>query len=56
VHTLRARLNVTHWELFALRDADSSEPDMVHRFGILRDDYSRKPAFHVVQRLITELG
>jgi hypothetical protein len=56
VHALRADLNVTHWELFTLRDADSSKDDLFHRFGILRDDYSAKPAFHALRRLISELG
>ncbi|MFC4591024.1 hypothetical protein [Sphaerisporangium corydalis] len=56
VHALRADLNVTHWELFTLRDADSSKDDLFHRFGVLRDDYSPKPAFHTLRRLIAELG
>ncbi|GAB2495887.1 hypothetical protein GCM10027187_73280 [Streptosporangium sandarakinum] len=56
VHALRADLNVTHWELFALRDADSSKDSLFHRFGVLRDDYSPKPAFHTLRRLISELG
>lgn len=56
VHRVRAELNVTHWELFTLRDADSSRDDLFHRFGILRDDYSRKPAFYTLQKLIAELG
>ncbi|GII54348.1 hypothetical protein Pth03_27370 [Planotetraspora thailandica] len=56
VHALRTDLNVTHWELFTLRDADSSKDDLFHRFGILRDDYSPKPAFHTLRRLISELG
>jgi hypothetical protein len=56
VHRLRRELNITHWELFTLRDADSSKDDIFHRFGILRDDYSPKPAFDVLRRLIAELG
>jgi hypothetical protein len=56
VYALRAELNVTHWELFTLRDADSSQDDLFHRFGILRSDYSRKPAFDTLRRLIAELG
>ncbi len=56
VHALRADLNITHWELFTLRDADSSRNDLFHRFGVLRDDYSPKPAFHILRRLISELG
>lgn len=56
VHALRADLNITHWELFTLRDADSAKDDMFHRFGVLRDDYSPKPAFHTLRRLIAELA
>lgn len=55
VHELRAELNVTHWELFTLRDANSSKEDMFYRFGVLRDDYSPKPAFGVLRDLIAEL-
>jgi len=56
VHALRADLNITHWELFTLRDADSAKDDKFHRFGVLRDDYSPKPAFHTLRRLIAEPG
>jgi hypothetical protein len=56
VHALRSDLNITHWELFTLRDADSSKDGLFHRFGVLRDDYSPKPAFHTLCRLIAELG
>ena len=37
VHEGRAELNVTHWELFSLRDANSSKDDMFYRFRVLRD-------------------
>ncbi|TVY00323.1 hypothetical protein [Paenibacillus cremeus] len=56
VYRLRNELNITHYELFGLRDADSSKDDLFHQFGIVRDDYSPKPAFQVYQRLIQELG
>lgn len=56
MHALRAELKIPHWELFTLRDADSSRNDLFHRFGVLRDDYSPKPAFHTLRRLIAELG
>jgi hypothetical protein len=46
----------THWELFTLRDADSSNDGMFYNFGILRDDYSPKPAFARLRALIAELG
>jgi hypothetical protein len=56
VHRLRAELHITHYELFGLRDADSSNDISFYQFGILRDDYSPKPAFAAYQRLIQELG
>ncbi len=43
VEDLRTELNVTHWELFTLRDADSVKDDLYHRFGIMRDDYTSSP-------------
>jgi len=49
-------LGVTHWELFTLRDADSSKDDLLHNFGILRDDYSPKPAYDRLVRLFAELA
>jgi hypothetical protein len=56
VHTRRDELNVTHWELFTLRDADSSNHDMFHQFGVLRDDYTPKPAFDRLRSLFAELS
>ncbi|MBO0729465.1 MAG: hypothetical protein J2P57_09415, partial [Acidimicrobiaceae bacterium] len=55
VDELRNELNISHYTLFGLRDADSAKPDLFHQFGILRDDYSAKPAYTVFQRLINEL-
>jgi hypothetical protein len=56
VHAVRHELNVTHWELFTLRDADSSVDDLFHQFGILRDDYTPKPAFDRLAAVYRELG
>lgn len=56
VDALRHELNITHYELFGLRDADSAKDDLFHQFGIVRDDYTPKPAFSTFQRLIQELG
>jgi hypothetical protein len=50
---LRDELGVTHWELFALRDADSSSDDVFGQFGVLRDDYTPKAAYHVLCELIS---
>jgi hypothetical protein len=54
VHARRHELNVTHWELFALRDADSARANPFHRFGIVRDDYSPKPAFERLRQTFAE--
>ncbi|MFE5322211.1 hypothetical protein ACFQ88_26395 [Paenibacillus sp. NPDC056579] len=56
VYQLREELHITHYVFFGLRDADSSKPDLFHQFGMMRDDYTPKPAFSVYQRLIQELG
>ncbi|HTW09818.1 MAG TPA: hypothetical protein VME46_20105 [Acidimicrobiales bacterium] len=56
VHAARSDLNVTHWELFTLRDADSANDDLFYQFGILRDDYTPKPAFDRLIRLYGDLG
>lgn len=55
IHRHRGELNITHWELFTLRDADSSRPDPFHQFGVLRDDYTPKPAFDRLRHTIAEL-
>jgi hypothetical protein len=56
IHDHRGRYHITHYQLFDLRDADSSHPDIFYQFGILRDDYTPKPAFAVYRRLIAELS
>jgi hypothetical protein len=45
-------LGVSVYELFSLRDADSSGPGLYHGFGIMTDDYTPKPAFEAFRRLI----
>ncbi|MFW2489024.1 hypothetical protein ACN077_10655 [Clostridium chromiireducens] len=56
VYNLRNELNISHYELFGLRDADSSKEDLFHQYGIMRDDYSPKLAYDTFKRLIQELG
>ncbi|MEJ2078998.1 MAG: hypothetical protein P8Z74_13460 [Acidobacteriota bacterium] len=53
---LREELNITHYEHFALRDAATNQDNWFYRFGLLRDDYSAKPAFDTYRRLIEELS
>lgn len=56
IHSLRIEHRITHYELFDLRDADSNVNDIFFQFGIMKDDYSPKPAFYVYKRLISELS
>jgi hypothetical protein len=56
VRRLADELNITHYVLFGLRDADSSKPDLFHQFGIMRDDYTPKPAYTAFKRLVAELA
>lgn len=56
VYALRNTLNITQFELFSLRDADTANPEIHRQFGIMRDDYTPKPAFDTYRRLIQELG
>lgn len=54
--SLAAEINLRAVRLFALRDADSGNPDLFRQFGLMRDDYSPKPAFDAYARLIGEFG
>ncbi|MEU6405565.1 hypothetical protein [Streptomyces sp. NPDC046985] len=56
VSALAADLNVDGYSFFALRDADSGADGLFHRFGLLHDDYTPKPAFATYRRLIDELS
>ncbi|MEN6293533.1 MAG: hypothetical protein ABFD07_16155 [Methanobacterium sp.] len=72
IYALKDELNITHYEFFQLRDADSSESEdnavnsseyddaatllRQHQFGLLKDDYTPKPAFETYRKLIEELG
>ncbi|WP_018349366.1 hypothetical protein [Longispora albida] len=53
---LRETLGVSGYSFFALRDADSTGTGLFHRFGLLRDDYTPKPAFETYAKLIAELS
>ncbi len=47
-------LNIAAYELFSLRDADSSNPDMFHQFGIMTDAYLPKAAYGVFKGLLAD--
>lgn len=52
----RGTYNVATLNWFGLRDNNSTGPNFQSFFGLLRDDYSPKPAFGEYRRLIAELG
>lgn len=56
VHAHRETFNISAYELFNLRDADSSQENIFYQFGLLRDDYSPKPAYAVFRKLVAELS
>ena len=52
----RGTYNVSDYRWFNLRDANTTDAAVAQHFGLLRDDYSAKPAFATVARLYDELG
>jgi hypothetical protein len=55
-NTYRANYNVTNYFWFDLRDADSSSPNFQQQYGLMRDDYTPKPAFDSYRTLIAKLS
>ena len=56
VYRARVTYNVTGYRWFDLRDADSSSPSFESQYGLMRDDYTPKPAFAVYRKLVAELS
>ncbi|HEX2085353.1 MAG TPA: hypothetical protein VHF89_06700, partial [Solirubrobacteraceae bacterium] len=56
VHRWSGELGVTDYRYFNLRDNDSDGQDLFAAVGLLRDDYSRKPAFDVFRTLVDAHG
>ena len=56
VNAYRANYNVTNYFWFDLRDADSGSPNFQQQYGLLRDDYSPKPAFESYRALVDRLS
>lgn len=52
----RGAYNLREAFWFGLRDNDSAGPTPQSHYGLLRDDYSPKPAFGAYRRIIRELG
>ena len=56
VNRYRGTYGVTNVNWFGLRDNNSAGPNFQSFFGLLRDDYSPKPAFAVYRKSIRKLG
>jgi hypothetical protein len=56
VNRFRGNYGVTDYRWFDLRDHNTSSLNFQHHYGLLRDDYSRKPAFGVFRRLVARLA
>jgi hypothetical protein len=56
VHALSTTLGITDYRYFNLRDNDSDGTDLFSAVGLLRDDYTEKPAFAAFGSLVAELG
>jgi hypothetical protein len=56
VHDARGTYNVTDHRWFNLRDADSASPNFQQQYGLMRDDYTPKPAFGTYEKLVEELA
>jgi hypothetical protein len=52
----RGRYNITGLRWFDLRDADSSSSSFESQYGLMRDDYSPKPAFGAYRTLVARLS
>jgi len=52
VNDFRGTYDVTDYRWFDLRDHNSSGPNFQQHYGLLRDDYSPKPAFGVYRGLV----
>ncbi len=55
-HRYRGTYNISDFRFFGLRDNNSSGPSFQQYFGLLRDDYTEKPAFDVYRRAIARYG
>jgi hypothetical protein len=55
-HRYRGTYNITDFRFFGLRDNNSAGPSFQQHFGLLRDDYSAKPAFEVFRRAVARYG
>ncbi len=52
VHRFRGTYNVTDYRWFDLRDHNTSSSNFQQHYGLLRDDYTEKPAFAAYRELV----
>ena len=55
-HRYRGTYDISDFRFFGLRDNNSAGPNFQSFFGLLRDDYSEKPAFEVYRRAVARYG
>jgi hypothetical protein len=56
LNDIKVELNIERYELFGLRDTDTNNDNLFYQFGIVKDDYTPKPAFNKFRDLIQELS
>src|SRR4051794_25248802 len=56
VQDFRGTYDISDYRWFDLRDSDSTSPNFQQRYGLLRDDYTEKPAFGAYRDLIGRLS
>jgi len=56
VDAFRGTYNVSDYRWFNLRDGDSTSANFQTQYGLLRDDYTEKPAFARYARFVRERG
>jgi hypothetical protein len=56
IYHARGEYNITGLRWFDLRDADSSSQSFESQYGLMRDDYSPKPAFGAYRTLVARLS
>jgi len=56
VSAVRAQYLITDFEWFDLRDSNSSIPNKQEQYGLMTDNYHRKPAYSTYKQAVTDLG
>ena len=56
VHQFRGTYNISDYRWFDLRDHNTSSANFQHHYGLLRDNYTPKPAFVAYRQLIRDLA